>query len=149
VGYLDTVLNYKPRTNYKTIYSFEAPTISYKIDINDLEEIAKLKITRYFEIINNKPVEVKIFGIDSLADQKINKKITIRKIVDEYNILVRRINKAIEYMDNENVAEETKEKCLGEFEKLSSEVNCLYLKLINYGIFDKERNVLKEVYIYE
>jgi hypothetical protein len=146
---MNNVLNYKQRANYKTIYSFEAPTISYEVDINDLEQIAKLKLTRYFEIINNKPVEVKIFGIGSLADQEINKKITIRIIIDEYNVLVRRVNKAIAYMDNENIPEEAKEKCLGEFKKLSNEVNCLYLKLINYGIFNKERNVLKEVYIYE
>jgi hypothetical protein len=147
MGYLDNVLNYSPRSDYRTVYSFETPTMPIKIDVNNIEEVSKLKLSRYFEIKNNKPIEIMVYGKDSVMDQKLKRCITVKKLKEEYNILLTRCLKAEKYINNTDF--EGKEKQLKNaitgFDKLSNELNDLYNRFILEGIFQKDREKLLEV----
>lgn len=146
MGYLDNIIDCEGlinlKANYKTIYAFNNPLTPIKININDDGEIGKLDITtRYFEIIKNKPIEIKIFKSGSIAEQKLKEHEyeEIRNIKKDYNDILKRYCQACKFMHNDNIPEEKKEKYKNKFDEVEHDYNCIYNKAKYYNLIESGR----------
>lgn len=145
MGYLDNIIDYEGivnlKANYKTIYAFNKPTIPIKININDGGEVGKLEITRYFEIIKNKPIEIKIFESGSVAEQKL-KKHEHEEIIntkEEYNYILKRYCQACKFMHDDSISEAKKENYKKKFDEVEHAYSCIYTKARYYNLIESGR----------